>query len=102
MRMQESEEVMANPKSKAKARKHLDPLPEHFDSLEEAADFWDTHSSADYEEYMKDVECEFDIKRRTYLVSLDGSLYRKVQAIAQKEGVPAETLVNRWIEEKAS
>lgn len=93
---------MASTKSRAKTRKSRDPLPEHFDSLEEAAEFWDTHDSADYEEYMKDVECEFDIKRRTYLVSLDGRLYRKVQAIAQKEGVPAETLVNRWIAEKAS
>ena len=93
---------MANTKSKVKARKHRDPLPERFDSLEEAAEFWDTHDSADYEEYMKDVECEFDIKRRTYLVSLDGELYRKVRAIAQEKGVPAETLVNLWIEEKAS
>lgn len=93
---------MANTKSKAKGRKSRDPLPEHFDSLEEAAEFWDTHDSADYEEYMRDVEFDVDIKRRTYLVSLDDSLYRKVQAIARKEGVPAETLVNRWIEEKAS
>ena len=76
-------------------------IPE-FSSLEEEAKFWDTHDSADYEEYMKDVECEFGIKRRTYLVSLDGNLYRKVEAIAKKEGIPAETLVNRWIEEKAS
>lgn len=54
--------------------KHRDPLPEHFDSLEEAAEFWDTHDSADYEEYIHDVECDFDIKRRTYLVLLDGEL----------------------------
>ena len=93
---------MANVKGKAKVRKQRDPLPERFDSLEEAAEFWDTHDSADYEEYMRDVECEFDIKRRTYLVSLDGELYRKVRAIAQEKGVPAETLVNLWIEEKAS
>ena len=93
---------MANVKGKVKVRKQRDPLPERFDSLEEAAEFWDTHDSADYEEYMRDVECEFDIKRRTYLVSLDGELYRKVRAIAQEKGVPAETLVNLWIEEKAS
>ena len=93
---------MTNVKGKVKVRKQRDPLPERFDSLEEAAEFWDTHDSADYEEYMRDVECEFDIKRRTYLVSLDGELYRKVRAIAQEKGVPAETLVNLWIEEKAS
>ncbi|MGA9995315.1 MAG: CopG family antitoxin [Pyrinomonadaceae bacterium] len=40
-----------------------DPLPEQFNSIDEAAEFWDTHSSADYEEYMKDVDFEVDIKR---------------------------------------
>ena len=83
-------------------KKPRSPLPEHFDSLEQAAEFWDTHDSADYEDHMTDVEFEVDIKKRTYLISLDGELYRKVQAAARKKGVPAETLVNRWIEEKAS
>ena len=70
-------------------------------SLDEAAEFWDTHDSADYEEYMRDVECEADIQRRVYLVSLDSDLYRKVSAIAQARGVSAETLVNLWVQEKA-
>ena len=91
---------MANRKSKAV--KHRDPLPEHFKTIEEAAEFWDTHDSTDYEEYMKDVEFEVDIKRRTYLISLDSELYHKVRAIARRRGVPAEKLVNLWIEEKAS
>ena len=93
---------MANTKTKVKARKHQDPLPDHFDNVEEAAEFWDTHDSADDEELMQDVECEVEIKRRTYLISLDGDLYRKVRAIAQKKGVPADALVNLWVEEKAS
>jgi hypothetical protein len=93
---------MANTKSKTKVRKQRDPLPEHFDNIEEAAEFWDTHDSGDYEEYMRDVDCTIDIKQRTYLVSLNGDLYRKVRAIAQEKGVPAETLVNLWIKEKAS
>jgi glycosyltransferase involved in cell wall biosynthesis len=46
--------------------KHHDLLPEHFDSLEEAAEFWDTHDSADYEEYMQDVECDVEIKMKSY------------------------------------
>ncbi|MDT5159068.1 MAG: hypothetical protein QOC99_804 [Acidobacteriota bacterium] len=89
-------------KSKTETTKRRSPLPEHFDSLEQAAEFWDTHDSADYEEYMSGVEFEADVKKRTYLISLDGELYRKVDAIARKKGVPAEALVNRWIEEKAS
>ena len=96
----ESEEARASTKSKA--AKKPDPLPEHFKTIAEAAEFWDTHDSADYEEYMRDVEFEVDIKRRTYLISLDDKLYHKVRAMARKRGVPAEKLVRLWIEEKAS
>ena len=93
---------MANTKGRAKAPKQRDPLPAHFSNVEEAAEFWDTHDSAAYEEYMTDVEGEIDIRQRTYLISLDGELYRRVRAIATEKGVPAEKLVNLWIEEKAS
>ena len=90
-----------------KGPKHIrkesrDPLPRHFNSLEEAADFWDSHDSADYDEYFEDVDAEVDIKRKTYSISIDGALYDKVSAIAKKKHVPLETLVNRWIQEKAS
>lgn len=79
----------------------MDPLPEHFASLEEAAEFWDTHDSADYEEFMRDVECEVDIKTRQYLISLDADLFHKVKSIAQAKGISSETLVNLWVQEKA-
>ena len=91
---------MANVKSKS--RKKRDPLPERFISIEEAAEFWDTHDSADYEEFMRDVDCEINIKRRTYLVSLESELYRKLRIIAKERGVKPETLVNLWLQEKAS
>ena len=35
-----------------------DPLPEDFGSLEE---FWDSHSTADYEDQMEDVDMDIDI-----------------------------------------
>jgi hypothetical protein len=54
-----------------KSVKHRDPLPEHFSSLDEAAEFWDTHDSADYEDYMRDVEFEADIKMHIYIFSLE-------------------------------
>ncbi len=93
---------MANAKSKVKMERNASPLPEHFKSLEEAAAFWDAHDSADYEEHMSEVDGEAHIERSVYLISLDGALFRKVHAIAEKKGLRAETLVNRWIEEKAS
>ena len=88
------------PNTRSKTIKTRDPLPEHFDNLEEAAEFWDTHDSGDYEEYFKDVECKFDIKKRTHLISMDGTLYDEVRAIAKKKRIPADKLVSRWIKEK--
>jgi len=37
------------------------------------------------------VECEFNIKRRTYLLSLDERTDRKVRAIAKKKRIPTES-----------
>ena len=92
---------MANPRDKAKPKKKIQ-LPEHFANVEEAGLFWDTHDSADYEEHAAEVECAADIKRRTYLVPVDSDLYRTVRIIAQQKGISPETLVNMWIQEKAS
>jgi hypothetical protein len=92
---------MATSRHKAKL-KTRDPLPKHFGSLEEAGLFWDTHDSADYEKDMVETECEVDIKRRTFLVPLDGDLYQRVRSIARKKGISTETLLNMWIQEKAS
>mgnify|MGYP000617585549 CR=1 FL=1 len=35
-------------------------LPENFNTLEAFWEFWDTHSSADYEDLMEDVEVIYD------------------------------------------
>lgn len=35
-----------------------DPLPEEFASLTEAGEFWDIHSTVDYEDVMEDVAFE--------------------------------------------
>jgi len=84
---------------RSKTTEKRDPLPEHFSSLEEAAEFWDTHDSGDYEEYFEDVECKFDIKKRTHLISIDGALYDRVRAIAKRNRIPTDKLVSRLIEE---
>jgi hypothetical protein len=39
-----------------------DELPENFASLEQFWGFWDSHSSADYEDLMEPVEVEIDLR----------------------------------------
>lgn len=34
----------------------IDPLPDSFETEEEAGAFWDTHSTVDYEQYLEPAE----------------------------------------------
>lgn len=87
--------------AKNKKVKH-DPLPEHFQSLEEAGEFWDTHSSADYEEFMQPVDFEVDLKRHSTEVRVSDEVIRAVRKVARRQGVTSETLVNLWLREKTA
>ncbi|MBL7075501.1 hypothetical protein ISS37_09730 [candidate division KSB1 bacterium] len=42
-------------------KKRIDPIPDHFKSIGEAADFWDTHSLADYWDQTKEVYFDIEI-----------------------------------------
>lgn len=83
-------------KNKAKR----DPIPEHFKSIEEAAEFWDTHDLGDYWELMHPVEFEIDIQRRVFLTALQPDLAQQLTHVACKQGVSTETLINVWLTEK--
>jgi len=81
-------------------KKQRDPIPESFANIEEAADFWDSHSTADYDDLMCDVHFDVDIQRRTFLVPIESSIAKETAAIAKREGLGLETLVNLWLKEK--
>lgn len=49
-------------------KKQPDPIPDSFQTLEEAAGFWDTHSTVDYDDAMREVHFDVDLQRRTLLV----------------------------------
>ncbi|UCE05993.1 MAG: hypothetical protein JSW07_20790 [bacterium] len=38
-----------------------EPIPQHFNSFEEASDFWDTHDTGDYEEFLRPLNEELEI-----------------------------------------
>jgi hypothetical protein len=88
-------------KEKSKQKKKRDPLPESFDSLAEAAEFWDTHDSADYEDIMKDVDFEVDINRHIYFVPVAESVFEIVREKARSQGVSTETMVNLLLQKQS-
>jgi hypothetical protein len=77
-----------------------DALPENFTTLEELSDFWDTHSTADYEEVMEPVEVEVDLSSSKVYCPVAKDLLRQVRRQAQQQGVSTETLINLWLQEK--
>jgi len=68
-------------------------------TLEEIAEFWDTHSLADYWDETHEVTFEVRAERRRR-ITLDPEVYTQVQKVARKRGVLPETLVNIWLVER--
>jgi len=68
-------------------------------TIEEIADFWDTHSLADYWDQTHEVEFEIRAKRRRR-ITLDPDLYTQVAAQAHARGLSPETLINLWLAER--
>ena len=69
-------------------------------TLEEMADFWDTHSLADYEEQTYEVEMTFDPAARRTMVSIEPELMADISKLAQKRRVSSQTLINVWLRQQ--
>jgi len=67
-------------------------------SIEEASDFWDTHSVADFPTRV--VEIEYAPEGHTTLVAIEDHLLDQLTRRAKAKGVSVETLVNLWLQEK--
>ena len=77
-----------------------DQIPEQFATIEEAAEFWDSHDLADYWDLTEAVEFEVNLQRRRYLVAVDPELAEKLATEAHQRGLSTETLVNLWLSER--
>jgi len=85
-----------------KKQKKTDKIPEDFNSLEQASDFWDENSIADHWDETREIDFEVDIKKEPRYVALERDLSEKVATISRQRGISTETLVNLWIKEKIS
>ena len=71
-----------------------------FKTLEEAAEYWDTHSFADYAEDTEPVEIEVCLARRKIMFEIDSDLSEKLKKIARKKRQSYDKLISSWIREK--
>jgi hypothetical protein len=74
-----------------------------FRSVQETAEFWDTHSTTEFEDHWQpvDVEVEKPLKR-AYVVSveLDESAFSQLRAAATRLGISTDELAKSWLRER--
>lgn len=75
-------------------------MPGPSTSIEEIVQFWDTHSTADYDDEMEDVAFDIDLREEVFVVALVPELAEVIGRAAKARGVTTETLVNLWLAEK--
>ena len=72
-----------------------------FSSHAEMAEFWETHSLADYWDHTEAADSEVSKQlRHRYLVPVDRELLNRLQEIARTRGVSTESLVNLLLEQR--
>ncbi len=74
-----------------------------FATIEEMAEFWDTHDASEYQDELEPVEFEIAKPlKSTWMLSirLDKETFDALQAIAKPKGLGASTLARMWILEE--
>jgi hypothetical protein len=73
-----------------------------FKAIEEAREFWETHSLADFTDDLKEANDIQFVKRNNLLISIDLEKedLKRLRLLAQKKGVRLNDLVTTWIKER--
>ncbi len=69
-------------------------------SYKEIGEFWDTHDLTEFWQRTRKASFDVDIQSEAIYYSLDKRLAERLQSIAMKRGISADTLVNLWVQEK--
>ncbi len=68
-------------------------------TIEEIADFWDSHDLGDF--WSQTEERSFEVRAvRRRRITLEPELYKQIEARARTVGLLPETLVNVWLAER--
>jgi len=65
-----------------------------------AGEFWDTHSTGDYEDQLEPVDMTIDIKRRHFEIEIDRESFLALNAYAKKVNKPVNILASSILKEK--
>lgn len=73
-----------------------------FVTLDEAVEFWETHSFVEYADDTEEVEIEVNLPPRQDSISieLNAPLARQLQDLAKRKKTTPSHLVNKWVEQQ--
>jgi len=74
--------------------KRIDPLPDSFETEEQAGEFWDAHSTMDYQEYLEPTDDTIKISERIFEVRVAEDVFKKLQQQASSLHQPLPKLVD--------
>jgi CopG antitoxin of type II toxin-antitoxin system len=73
---------------------NLDPLPDSFETEEQAGEFWDMHSLTDYEQYLEATDDTIEIGERVFEVQVAEDVFKKLRAQAASLHQPVPKIVD--------
>ncbi len=80
--------------------KQIEPIPEEFDSYEEAAEFWDIHDTTDYPDEFVTVHIKTELRQRHFEVELDEDVVIRLRKLASKKGVAVRELASELLRDQ--
>ncbi len=94
--------IMAKTERERPTTKQAKSRIPRFKSVEAAAEFWDTHSLADYEDELEEVsDVQFVVTRaqpkKGVTVRLEEDLLDTLRREAQAKGIGPSTLIRMWV-----
>lgn len=69
-------------------------------SYTEIGEFWDVHDLSDFWGKTRKVRFDVVVEPEATYYPIEKDLSEKIQSVARKQGVPSDTLVNLWLEQK--
>ena len=75
----------------------IEPLPEEFTSEEEAGEFWDAHSIADYADLLEPADVDVRITKRHFEIEVDEESFRALRQSANRQHRPVKEVASETI-----
>lgn len=71
-----------------------------FESVEQLVEFFDHNDMGRFWDEMPEAKFEVDLRKKTFLIAVDGDLMKKLSATARAKRTSTKRLVHAWLEEK--